>query len=558
MIKKIWFLLDNPYKIYGIFLIIVLLVSSVLETLSIALIVPVVDIIFSNKQSENFILNFFFNYFNQTDDNQIVTSVLIIFFLTFLFKNIFLLFFSFLNTSYVNYLRLELCKKLFDTYTSISFQILTDENKSFKIRNIQNEVGLVSKTVYQILNVLNEILVIFVIGILLIYSDPKSTLISFSIVVFAFFILSIGTKNYLKNLGIKRAFFANISTKSLLDFFEGLKHIKIFDKEPFFKNRFVKNEKRLIKLNIITGTLKAFPRLYYEAIAIIIISIVIYLNTNISAQDSTENLGKFALFLAAALRIMPSFNRLSQAFQNINYNKKSIDIVNKELKIVRENQEKNKINFNNNIKFSNLAISYGEKEILKDFNFTIKFGEKYLLKGPNGSGKSTLLSTLMGLMEVTKGSIWVDERKINFKNESWKENLGYASNENFFYEGSIAENICFGENIEDINLSKLEETIKFVELSDFVSKAKDQLYSKINQSGLKISEGEKQKIALARAIYRSPKILILDEALSSIDEASVKKIMQNFSDNKNLTVIYISHEKDFSNYFDNQNIINLK
>ena len=145
------------------------------------------------------------------------------------------------------------------------------------------------------------------------------------------------------------------------------------------------------------------------------------------------------------------------------------------------------------------------KEILKDFNFTIKFGEKYLLKGPNGSGKSTLLSTLMGLMEVTKGSIWVDERKINFKNESWKENLGYASNENFFYEGSIAENICFGENIEDINLSKLEETIKFVELSDFVSKAKDQLYSKINQSGLKISEGEKQKIALARAIYRSPK-----------------------------------------------------
>ena len=72
--------------------------------------------------------------------------------------------------------------------------------------------------------------------------------------------------------------------------------------------------------------------------------------------------------MAAALRIMPSFNRLSQAFQNINYNKKSIDIVNKELKIVRENQEKNKINFNNNIKFSNLAISYGERNF-KRFQF---------------------------------------------------------------------------------------------------------------------------------------------------------------------------------------------
>ena len=558
MIKKIWFLLNKKYRIYGFFLICILLISSILETFSIALIVPVVDVIFNNNESENFLLSQFFKFFSFDNKKDLIITVLIIFFLTFLIKNIFLLLFAFLNTSYVNFLRLNLCSKLFEIYTQSDFQKITNENKSLKIRNIQNEVGLVSKTIYQILNVLNEILVIFVIGILLIYSDPKSTFVSLLIVFFSFFILSYSTKNILRQLGLKRANFANISTKSILDFFEGLKQIKIFGKDYFFKKKFIDNEKKLIRLNIFTGTLKAFPRLYYEAIAIVIISTVIYLNISIDDKDSVKNLGKFALFLAAAIRIMPSFNRLSQAFQNISYHKKSIDIINDEFRNIKDrNVTKNQIDFKNKIEFLKVGISYNKKEIIKDFNKVFYFGEKYLIKGPNGSGKSTLLNCLMGISDISNGKILIDEKNYDLNKLSWKKTLGFSSNENFFYESSIAENIAFGVNLSDVSLLKIDKLIDFVELKEFISNQEKGVFTQINQSGQKLSEGEKQKIALARSLYNDPSILILDEAFSSIDEKSMGKIMEKLFIKKNLTVIYISHDKDFSKFFDSKNIIHL-
>ena len=104
---------------------------------------------------------------------------------------------------------------------------------------------------------------------------------------------------------------------------------------------------------------------------------------------------------------------------------------------------------------------------------------------------------------------------------------------------------------------KIDKLIDVVELKEFISKQEKGVFTQINQSGQKLSEGEKQKIALARSLYNDPSILILDEAFSSIDEKSMGKIMEKLFIKKNLTVIYISHDKDFSKFFDSKNIIHL-
>ena len=127
----------------------------------------------------------------------------------------------------------------------------------------------------------------------------------------------------------------------------------------------------------------------------------------------------------------------------------------------------------------------------------------------------------------------------------------------FFYESSIAENIAFGENLNEASILKIDKLVEFVELKQFISKKEKGVFTQINQSGQKLSEGEKQKIALARSLYNDPSILILDEAFSSIDEKSIENIMEKLFSKKNLTIIYISHDKDFSKFFDSKNIIHL-
>lgn len=111
--------------------------------------------------------------------------------------------------------------------------------------------------------------------------------------------------------------------------------------------------------------------------------------------------------------------------------------------------------------------------------------------------------------------------------------------------------------MNEASILKIDKLVEFVELKQFISKKEKGVFTQINQSGQKLSEGEKQKIALARSLYNDPSILILDEAFSSIDEKSIENIMEKLFSKKNLTIIYISHDKDFSKFFDSKNIIHL-
>ncbi|MCB0356662.1 MAG: ATP-binding cassette domain-containing protein, partial [Bdellovibrionales bacterium] len=160
-----------------------------------------------------------------------------------------------------------------------------------------------------------------------------------------------------------------------------------------------------------------------------------------------------------------------------------------------------------------------------------------------GAGKSTLVNNLLGFLHPTGGDIHIDNTKLTIDNtHKWWEILGYVRQEVFVMNATFKENIAIGENIEDIDMAKLNRAIDLSSLKELVNSWPEKENTMLNERGNNLSGGQKQRISIARAILRNPKILILDEATSSVDTETEKKIQQALDRLvKGRTTIAIAH-----------------
>ena len=182
------------------------------------------------------------------------------------------------------------------------------------------------------------------------------------------------------------------------------------------------------------------------------------------------------------------------------------------------------------------------KEILKNINLNIKKGKKIGIVGHTGSGKSTFIDLFLGLRFPTSGQIKIDDKNLNFSNTNdSQKNVSQVSQSYNLLNKSIMENIIFGSLHTKNQTSKIIELIKKLELIKKVDNLKNGLNENIGENGILLSGGEKQKIALARALFKEFDILVLDEATSSLDNETEEKIMKEIFNLENKTILIIAH-----------------
>jgi ATP-binding cassette subfamily B protein len=195
------------------------------------------------------------------------------------------------------------------------------------------------------------------------------------------------------------------------------------------------------------------------------------------------------------------------------------------------------------IRFENVAFRYGSrKQVFESLNLTIKRGETTAIVGESGSGKTTLVSLLQHLYPINSGSIYIGKYNIShITNESLRRMIGSVPQNIELFSGSIIENIAYGSFEPDIK--KIVELSEQLGIRAFIEKLPNSYLTPIGEHGVSLSGGEKQRIAIARALYRDPEQLILDEATSSLDSISEKYIKQTLTDmaNRGKTVIIIAH-----------------
>jgi ABC-type multidrug transport system fused ATPase/permease subunit len=263
----------------------------------------------------------------------------------------------------------------------------------------------------------------------------------------------------------------------------------------------------------------------------------------IKGRMTLGSLTAIMMYIGQLIGLQGSFAGL---FQNIAFGLVSCqrveEILDKQAKIVEKEDAKGVVFKKGQIVFKNISFGYREKEpILSGISFDIEGGNCIALVGPSGCGKTTILNLILRMYEPWAGEIIIDGYNIKeLKFNSLRGQIGIALQEPFLFDDTIENNLRYGK--EGSSFEEIIEVAKICKIDDFVNELPNGYQTIIGENACKLSEGQKQKIAIARALIKKPKILILDEAMSSMDSASEEKILLKIKQIPEiLTVIIVSH-----------------
>ena len=473
----------------------------------------------------------------------------------FLIKNIYLFLIIYFQGKILKDLKLSTSVRLFKYYINMPYIDHLSINPAILISTIESDISLAFTYIRNYITLIRESVILLSLFILLLVADP---LISSFALLFLGFPILIFYLFYRKKLKSQGAYLQELMGKKIKTINQSLgiiKETKLLKRENFFFSSFFDINDKAEKINFFSYLMTSTPRLFLEVIALSAVVIVCALLVFIGRSPDAI-LPIVSLFAISTVRLIPGINTITASLTTIRLRKPSFDLIVEEIKKLNSSIEiknfknienKNKIEFNNDILLKDLSFNYKaeNKSAINNITMSIKKGTRVGIIGRSGSGKSTLVDIILGLLEPEKGEILVDGINIKDNERSWQSYIGYIPQDIYLLDDTIKNNIVFGIDEEKINYKLLNESIRTAQLEKFIELSENKLDTIVGNRGAKISGGEKQRIGIARALYNNPKILIFDEATSALDIDNENKILEEIYDGINdKTLIIISHRNN--------------
>ena len=548
-IYKIKSLLNKKIQNQYYLLITLFFLVAILESVGIGLIIPLIQS-FGDKTFEDlFFVRKIISTFKLDDlsiNNTYFFLVLILF--LFLIKNII----NLITILFQNYLTkittTNLSSKLLEIYLNQDYLFHIKNNSSVLLRNTNTNITMFSATLIAICQIITRSFLILCLTGIILYINYQSALFILLICLIVILINNFLIKKKTVLWGKKLFVNTEKSFKNLQQSFSSIKMIKIFNAENYFLNNYTKSWGNTQEAFRITNNYQGFPAILFEIFFIILIATVYFILTKLNFKY-LEIISLLSLYFLISIRVIPSIILIYKSIIQINFTKEIVNSLNKDFKLkIRNTKKKNEKNlqFNKSISFKNVSFKYNkrQKNILNNISLTIKKNEFVGIVGTSGSGKSTLINILTGLISADSGKILLDNRKIDISTNLWFEKIGYAPQQTILFDSSIKENIYFGKIHNKKNQKTLRDIIQKTQLKNFINSLPKKENTIVGELGSKLSEGQKQRIGIARALFRDPEILIFDEITSSLDKKTEKKIIEVINKFKGKkTIILISHNK---------------
>ena len=543
--QKIFLILNNKNKLKFFLISFLGIVRALSEILGIALIIPILTLISDPNGAEK--LTRYLPIFQNMESNTLILIFIIIFLFVYFIKTIFLIFFNIVTTRFAQNLFSETFEKVLKIYLKKNYSFFSKINSAKLIRNISGETNIFALGVIaSMLTLFTNIFLVAGIFVLLISYNFNTLYIILAMSLISIVIVNLNnTKN--TYWAKKRQFESEKVLKKLNEIFGSIKEIIIYDKRSFFLKGAKLHVDQLAKAGVYRDVSISIYAPIIEFLAILIfclylIFLFIYKDTNFD-----EIIVFIGVLVFASLRILPYMIQIVRSIQSIKFNYPAVNVINNILgkRSFRENKDKinnkNKLLFKNEIKaldLKNVSFSYKEKskKIINKLSYKMLPGDIIGIIGQSGSGKTTLINLISGLLKPTSGKILINKNH-NIKFENIKDKIGYVSQTVYLSDESIKSNIALGNLITKKEEKYIDFLLKKLNLSELNKNLN------IGEKGSRISGGQIQRIGIARALFRNPEILILDEATSSLDQKNEKivvKFLKKFCSNKIL--IFSTHK----------------
>jgi len=541
------------HKSKFIFLNFITLLATLADMLSLGSLTVYISFIFDKQiliellEKYGFENLFFFLY---KDNSLILITIALI--LVFFVKNIFLFYVNYFEINFIKDLRVEKTKLLFHKYINLNYKTFVSKNFSHFQRSIFNEVQLIIVTLQQIIIFMKESTLILGILIFFLIINFKLTIFVFTFLLFVSATFFYFTKKKLKNYGKIGLNHRRLKHKIFNEFGSFFKDIKIFNLQAYFLNSFISNVSGDEVHRAYGDIISRLPRLIFEILCVSLIFIIL-LFFEINNINSKYYITTITFFGLGMIRMLPSFNLISQVLSKIKTNEASSLSILKELEEEKINGKKNinynynySYNFSEKINLKDITFGYQNNTVIKKFDLDIKKNTTTCIYGSSGSGKTTILNIIGGLIKPDKGKVLCDDQDIYSNVNSWQKNMiSYMGQDTFVLNNTIEKNITLDFTNKDLNNSNLEKIIQELGLE----KLYDQLIT--FESSQSLSGGEKQRIGFARAIYKNSPILLFDEPTNNLDEENENTILNKIDLlNGKKTIVIVTHNPKFKSICD--------
>ena len=558
LLKKIGYIFDRKQKVQLGILGVMIFIGGLLETLGVGAMIPVVTALLTPETLQEYvdkypILQKICDMLGIQSVGQMTTALLLALMAIYIIKNLYLVYLVYRQNTFITQSRNQMISRVMGEFLNRPYEQYLGADIPTVFRITDSDIPQTFSLMLAMLQLASEVVVSGLIFIVLLCTDIFMTL--FIMVLFGVMTLVIVKvfKPKLNKIGAKNQAIQSRIAKWRIQAIYGLKDVKVLNREEFFVRNYYETGKVGANVGRTYAVMNNIPRLLIETVFIVgvLTFIIIYMKGggNVASMVST-----LAAFGVAAMRVLPSVNRINTYITEISYNQPSLDFVYQNLQEGMKTDamlaqrkaysQKEKLELKDKIELNHISFHYpdSDKNIFTDAHMEVPKGKSVGIMGTSGAGKSTIVDILLGLLHAQEGEITCDGVDI-FKNyESWLAQIGYIPQSIYLIDESIRDNIAFGIDADKIDEKRIWEVLEEAQLKEFVEELPNGLDTTIGDRGVRLSGGQRQRIGIARALYHDPEILVFDEATSALDndtEAAVMDAVNSFRGKK--TMIIIAH-----------------
>ena len=550
LLIRLWHHISPRRRLQFGILLLLMLLSSFAEIVSIGAILPFLGILTAPEQFFKFpVTQFFLKVLNLTDLAQLIFPFTFAFIIAILLAAAMRLILLWYSTRLSFATGADLSANTYRRTLYQSYEIHCARNSSAIINAILSKANdVIYSIIMPALTMISSTLILVTVIISLLALNPTIALFVFGGLGIIYGSIIYLTRKQLLIHGRRIAIESNNIVKSLQEGLGGIRDVLIDGSQDTYCKIYRDTDAPLRRAQGNSMFLSQSPRYVIEALGMILIVVLAYSITQ-EAGGLTKSIPILGALALCAQRTLPVLQQAYSSWTSIRINQASLqdtlDLLDQPLPCYAFQLVSQQMSFNHSISLKQIDFRYSQQTpfVLKHINLTIAKGSRVGIIGTTGSGKSTLLDIVMGLLQPTGGVLIIDDEIVTSVNQrSWQAHIAHVPQAIFLADSTIEENIAFGVPKNQIDHKRVRQAAQQAQLTESIQKWPDKYQTYVGERGVRLSGGQRQRIGIARALYKQADVIIFDEATSALDNKTEQAVMQSIESlSKDLTILIIAH-----------------